>query len=70
MLRNPLRQFVDRTVIVNLRDGSERSFRGTMEIADRQCIVLRDVVLVEPQQVPLGGQVVIATGNVAWVQVM
>lgn len=70
MLRNPLRQYVDRTVIVNVKEGRERAFRGTLAFADRHFVILRDVVLVEPEQAPLGGQVVIVAGNVAWAQVM
>ena len=70
MLRNPLREYVDRTVIVNTRDGSERAFRGTLVCAHRAVLVLSDCYLIEPQQTPLGGTIILERSNVAWLQVM
>jgi len=65
-----LRRHLGSEVIVNVAEGDERAFRGTLAGVTSEHLTLRDAQVVSPRGAPLGGLAVIPLMNVTWVQVM
>lgn len=58
------------TVVVHLKSGSQ-SFKAILAAAHADCLVLRDVVVLEPDsQVSLAGEVVVPRENVDFLQII
>lgn len=70
MPRHVLRRNLGRIVIVNLVDGDEKAFQGTLTAADHEYLSLDDALLIAPRGDMVNGGVVIPLTNVAWVQVL
>lgn len=56
------------TFVVHLKSGSQ-SFKGVLAAVHDDCLVLRDVIVLEPDsQVSLAGEIIIPRDNVDFLQ--
>lgn len=56
------------TFVVHLKSGSQ-SFKGVLAAVHEDCLVLRDVIVLEPEsQISLAGEITIPRDNVDFLQ--
>jgi len=65
-----LKRYLGRKVIINIAEGSERAFSGTLTSVRGDVLVLRDATLIDPRGGDLSGSVIIPIALVVWVQVV